>query len=174
MIDAIAISLLIVMSILSGRSKAAMDIIAHKFDRSIFSLKPNQNYWNPKLAWRNKWKNGDRRQGEVRRFSSTLLVWKYSGWHKEQTNLYLYMFLSMITINLIYIPLIYNIALVIIWWGLMLGVFELYYTKIFLKKFTVKCFSCEKEIELSFEPKENESIVCKECSKAIGRMHRAN
>ena len=45
------------------------------------SLKINHKFFNPQVAWQNKWKNGDPKQGERFFLSSTLLVWVTSGWH---------------------------------------------------------------------------------------------
>ena len=40
-----------------------------------------KQFWDVKLSWRNKWKNGDPDQGERFLFSSSLLVWLTDGWH---------------------------------------------------------------------------------------------
>jgi hypothetical protein len=46
--------------------KSIADKILFEFHASIFSKLPCkwQRYLNPVLAWRNKWKNGDRKDGE--------------------------------------------------------------------------------------------------------------
>lgn len=64
----------------AGLCEAAMDALAHYYEQSIFK-KLNPNYWNPVVSGVNKWKNGDRTQGERFFLSSTLLVGFTEGWH---------------------------------------------------------------------------------------------
>lgn len=45
----------------------------------------NQQFWNPQLSWRNKWKNGDPNQGEAFPLSSTTLVFLTDGYHLLRT-----------------------------------------------------------------------------------------
>lgn len=68
-------------AIIAGYANAVMDMLAHHYSTSKFSLKKNQQYWNPKLSWRNKWKNGDPEQGERFFLSSSLLVFTTDAWH---------------------------------------------------------------------------------------------
>jgi hypothetical protein len=74
--------------------EASMDIIASKrnYERSIWNKLANycdrkgyhffgQSYWDYEIAWRNKWKNGDPKQGPKFFMSSTALVTYMDGWH---------------------------------------------------------------------------------------------
>lgn len=74
--------------------EASMDIIASKrnYERSIWNKLADycdskgyhffgQAYWNYENAWRNKWKNGDPKQGERFFLSSRALVTFMDGWH---------------------------------------------------------------------------------------------
>lgn len=74
------IALVIICLYFAGLCEAAMDTLAHHYEQSIFK-KMNPNYWNPAVSGANKWKNGDRTQGERFFLSSTLLVGVTEGWH---------------------------------------------------------------------------------------------
>lgn len=50
------------------------------FDRSGWK-KLGNNFWDATIAWRNKWKNRDPKQGEAFPLSSTMLVHFCDGWH---------------------------------------------------------------------------------------------
>ena len=39
------------------------------------------SFWDPKISWRNKWKNGDPAQGERFPGSSTIFVFLTDAWH---------------------------------------------------------------------------------------------
>ena len=66
---------------ISGCSEGIMDSIQFHFDKTRFSRFRNQQFWNPSISWRNKWKNGDPAQGEKFKFSSTFLVSLTDSWH---------------------------------------------------------------------------------------------
>lgn len=70
----------IIASLISGVSKAFRDTLAHHFETSIFR-NLNPQFWNPVLSGNNKWKNGDKKQGEKFLFSSTLWVALTEAWH---------------------------------------------------------------------------------------------
>ncbi len=79
----LAVSILLLFA--SGVSKAIMDKVNFHFKHSIFnSLKFKQTFWNPKISWKNKWKNNDKSQGEKFLFSSTILVFTTDAWHLFQ------------------------------------------------------------------------------------------
>ncbi len=74
--------------------EASMDIIGtdHNYRRSIWCQladyfdkigKPylGQRFWDKKIAWRNKWKNGDPKQGEAFPLSSMMFSFLTDGWH---------------------------------------------------------------------------------------------
>jgi len=46
----------------------------------------NNEYWNPELSWRNKYKNGDPVQGPAYFGSTTFLAWTTDGYHLMRTS----------------------------------------------------------------------------------------
>lgn len=62
-------------------AEAIMDKIQFHYHRSIFQHYNNQQFWNPSISWKNKWKNQNPREGERFKFSSTLLVAFTDAWH---------------------------------------------------------------------------------------------
>lgn len=74
----------IILALLGGFGKALRDTLAHHFETSVFR-NLNPQFWNPVLSGSNKWKNGDRAQGEKFKFSSTLLISLTEAWHIGET-----------------------------------------------------------------------------------------
>lgn len=72
--------LTLLLIILAAFFNACMDALYSNFDGSIFK-NLNPNFWNPYKSWVNKWKNGDKSQGEKFFGSSTFLVMFTDGWH---------------------------------------------------------------------------------------------
>lgn len=70
-----------ILTIISGLSEGIMDTLQFHFDKSSFPKLKNQIFWDPKISWKNKWKNGDPLMGERFRFSSTLFVFSTDAWH---------------------------------------------------------------------------------------------
>ena len=77
---AILISTMALVLSCSGVFKAIRDTLVHHFDDSIFS-DFNRQFWDGRISPANKWKNGDKAQGERFFLSSTLLVGFTDGWH---------------------------------------------------------------------------------------------
>lgn len=70
------IILSVVFSVIAGISKAICDLSEEgkiKFYKKTF--------WIKDLSWQNKWKNGDKKQGEKFWLSSRQLVWITDAWH---------------------------------------------------------------------------------------------
>lgn len=65
--------------VIAGAANGLMDRISFHYNTIPESW--NDQFWNPKESWRNKWKNGDHTQGERFPFSSTLLVGFTDAWH---------------------------------------------------------------------------------------------
>lgn len=110
--------ILFLILILSAISKAVMDTCACCFTTSIFKNK-NPLFWNYKISWKNKWKNGDPTQGEKFWGSSTIFVSFTDAWHLFQHFFLLTIFL---------IPIIYSQCYPIINWYWMVTDFLLIYT----------------------------------------------
>ena len=78
--------LTLILLCIAGAANAIMDTIQFKFNESIFSNYSKIKQWaDPKLSWRNKWKNGERQQGERFPGSSTIFVWTTDLWHFAQS-----------------------------------------------------------------------------------------
>ena len=69
------IILSIVFAILSGISKAVCDLSEEG------KIKGNPLFWHKHKSSANKWKNGDKKQGEKFWLSSRQLVWVTDAWH---------------------------------------------------------------------------------------------
>ena len=57
-----------------------MDILQYRFDQSFFASLDNQ-FWNPKFSWMNKWKDGCPKFGPRFLGSTTVFVFLTDGWH---------------------------------------------------------------------------------------------
>lgn len=77
----ITVIVTIILLICSFVSKAVKDTLVHHFGISIFR-NLNPRLWDASLSGSNKWKNGDKSQGERFFLSSTLLVWWTDWWHR--------------------------------------------------------------------------------------------
>lgn len=67
---------------LSGSSDGAAETLRDHYKE--FKLRfPNANdqFWNPDISWKNKYKNGDYTQGPKFPFSTNALVWTTDGFH---------------------------------------------------------------------------------------------
>jgi len=72
-----AILLIMVIALLS----AGMDTMIEPFFLGSRIKTWNQMFWRKDTAWVNKWKNGDKSQGEKFWGSSTVFVMFMDGWH---------------------------------------------------------------------------------------------
>ncbi len=72
--------------ILAGASNAIMDKISFHWDRSIFKGTKFEQWANPKISYKNKWKNkSNSLDGERFPGSSTIFVWTTDLWHFAQS-----------------------------------------------------------------------------------------
>ena len=69
---------------LAGASKAVMDILQFKYNDSVFNRTGWKTFWDAQHSWKNKYKNGDKAQGERFWLSTTWLVFVTDGWHLAQ------------------------------------------------------------------------------------------
>jgi hypothetical protein len=67
--------------VLAGICEAVMDKLQFHYDITIFKKFKNQLFWDPKISWRNKYKNGQPLDGEKFFLSKTLLVGFTDAWH---------------------------------------------------------------------------------------------
>ena len=75
-----------------------MDKLQFHYDKSIFKNFKNQQFWDGRISWKNKWKNGDKEQGEKFPGSSTFFVFTTDAWHLFQS-----IFLNSLFIGLFFI-----------------------------------------------------------------------
>ena len=67
--------------VVAGVANAVMDKVQFHFDKSMFRTFANQQFWDPGVSWRNKWKNGNKEDGEKFWGSSTVFVFTTDAWH---------------------------------------------------------------------------------------------
>lgn len=125
--------LTIILICIAAIINAAMDMDMNMFVQSIFSKFKNQNFWNPVLSYKNKWKDGIS-GGKPRFFgSTTFLVFLTDGWHLLKTALlciFFFLLSKPIIVFELHIPRIATFFIIYICWGI---VFELA-----KKRFTLK------------------------------------
>ncbi len=71
---------------LAGAADGLTEVI--RYDYPAFKNRfPNANdqFWQPELSWRNKWKDGDPANGPAYFGSTTILVWTTDGYHLSRT-----------------------------------------------------------------------------------------
>jgi hypothetical protein len=123
----------LILVILAGILNAAMDIIVSttRYNKSVFKTLPKklEPFFDSTISWQNKWKNGDRNQGEKFFGSSTFLVWTTDAWHLFKTTMLLCFSIAIVT----YSPMVHPIIDAVIYWLTFGAVFELFWSKIFLK-----------------------------------------
>lgn len=134
--------LIIILLIIAAISKAIMDVVSFRFERSIF-FKPKKwsNWFNPYGSWQNKYKNRDPKQGKRFFGSTTFLVWMTDAWHFFQMIMISCFIISIIIgINYFLFPnlFIYKLLAVDAFMFIILKtiyglIFELFWNKIFLK-----------------------------------------
>lgn len=124
------------MVLCAAMANAVMDALTTRYDRSVFArLSPEvQGWFNPGISWHNKWKNGERAQGEAFALSSTAFVFTTDAWH----------FFKFVTILCLYAALFAPFTLLFCWrwygWVLLYFafdiprglVFELFYSGLLL------------------------------------------
>lgn len=77
---------------IAGTAMAIMWTLQFHFDGSWFSKFPKMN---PLISWKNKYKNGDPKQGDKFFLSSTLLAWTTDAFHFFQMLMLNSIFVSM-------------------------------------------------------------------------------
>lgn len=122
----------LILIIFAAILNAAMDTLNARYHRSVFynGKWPMFNkFTNPASSWQNKWKGGNRDNGELFFGSSTFLVWLTDAWHLFKTLMLLCFSIAIVTYN----PMIHPIIDVITYWIVFGIVFELFWSRIFIK-----------------------------------------
>lgn len=66
----------------AAASNAVMDVLSFRYERSILGRHESlRGWWDPSLSWKNKWADGDPKNGEAFPLSSTTLVAATDAWH---------------------------------------------------------------------------------------------
>lgn len=81
--------------------EAIMDKLQFHYHTTKLFRKLNPKFWNPEISWKNKWKNGNKEEGEKFPFSSTLLVSFTDGWHLMKTCRWWSLVLLLILLSLV-------------------------------------------------------------------------
>lgn len=116
----------IIFILIAAILNASMDVVSTKWVKSFFNkhLKKYEQFFNPQLSWRNKWKNGDPSQGERFPLSSTMLVFLTDWWHLAKSSMILSFCISIV----FYVPIfgLIDILLFFIIFGVVFEVFYAY------------------------------------------------
>ena len=115
--------------ILAAFCNAVMDVLSTRFYVSIFGNFKNRQFWDWNISWKNKWQWGDKANGEKFFLSSSMLSFMTDGWHLAKALMIVFISLAIVS----YKPLFGLIAIILFncIWGI---VFELFYTKLLIKK----------------------------------------
>lgn len=82
--------------VLAAGANAVMDVLSFRYDRSVFAACPGQAWLDPRVSWRNKWRDGDPARGEAFPFSSTALVATTDAWHAAKSAMLLCLALAIL------------------------------------------------------------------------------
>ena len=78
--------LILLFIITAGMAKGVSDTLQFHYGTSVFASFQNEQWWNPEMSWKNKYRDydaGDTREAYL--FSRSLLVWRTDAWHLAQT-----------------------------------------------------------------------------------------
>jgi hypothetical protein len=108
--------------ILAALCNSVMDTLAHHYSTSIFK-NMNPKFWNLKISWKNKYKEGDKSMGSAFYLSTGILVAFTDGWHLFKSSMIVLLAISVIMFPYTYqICIFNNIILNNISWIIILGV----------------------------------------------------
>lgn len=120
----------ILLMIFAGFCNSVMDVLKTRYNTSIFASWKHQNWLKPSLSWRNKWKKGNRSNGEKFIGSSTFLVWITDFWHLAKMLMIVGVSLAIV----FYQPIIaWWIDWVILYAAFTIP-FEIFYSKILIRR----------------------------------------
>jgi hypothetical protein len=124
---------------LAGICNAIMDSILFHWDKSIFKGSKLEWWANPKVSYKNKWKNhSNSEDGEKFPGSSTIFVWVTDLWHFAQSFMITFFVLGALFYDGIVVikgyPLVSLLIDFIILKSVFSLTFELFWSKILKKK----------------------------------------
>lgn len=94
--------LLFILVFVAGVAKAVMDTLQFHFVSSIFYRGKDDQFWMPSISWKNKYKNGNKEDGESFWGSTTIFISFTDGWHLFQAIFLVSIFLAVI----FYVPIL--------------------------------------------------------------------
>ncbi len=101
----------LVLVMLAAICNAVMDVTQFHFYRSIFNKEPfSVSWWNGDISWRNKYKNGDIKQGRT-----NIPVWFTDAFHFFKSLMILLLTLAVISYETMFNPLIDLFMLGLAW-----------------------------------------------------------
>jgi hypothetical protein len=112
---------------IAGMFNACMDVLRYRYNISIFRFWKKQSWVNPSLSWTNKWKPKSKFGDFI---LSTVLVWVTDMWHFVK----MLMILSVCFAIAFYTPIYTWWCDVIIFYFAFTSTFELFFSKILIKK----------------------------------------
>jgi hypothetical protein len=117
----------IILVFLAGILNASMDVVSSRWDKSIFKKKfiKYEKFFNPKISWLNKYKNGVPALGEKFPLSSTSLVFLTDWWHLAK-----FLMIICLTTAIVFYTPIFGIIDLIIFYLTFSVTFEIFYSKI--------------------------------------------
>ena len=125
--------------LLAGICNAIMDSILFHWEKSIFKGSKLEWWANPKVSYKNKWKNySNSEDGEKFPGSSTIFVWVTDLWHFAQSFMITFFVLGVLFYDSIVVIKGYPLVSLLIDFVILKGVFsltfELFWSKILKKK----------------------------------------
>lgn len=119
------------LTIFAAILNAVMDTIAIKYNKSIFpKLFPTKNqFFNPSVSWKNKYKNNDPTLGPKFFGSTTFLAFTTDAWHLAKSLMLILLFIGVVC----YLPIINPVLDIILFYIVFGATFELFWSKIFVK-----------------------------------------
>jgi hypothetical protein len=81
-----ALVIILLLIFTAGMAKGVSDTLQFHYEKSVFANIQNEQWWNPDISWKNKYRdydNGDTREAYLG--SRTLFVWLTDAWHLAQT-----------------------------------------------------------------------------------------
>lgn len=108
--------------ILAAMCNAVMDKLSHHYSTSIF-VKYDPQFWNPKVSWKNKYKNGRKSLGPAFFLSTGILVAFTDAWHLFKSSMIVLLAISVVTFPYAYQICIFdNTILNALAWIVLFGV----------------------------------------------------
>lgn len=124
----------VIFLVFAGIMNSIMDVIRYRWNMCIFKDFPFQQWIDPKISWKNKWKDGDANKGERFFGSSTFLVWLTDLWHFAKMLMLLSIMMAISSSSFYLFPIInWWVDIFILYCSFTIP-FEIFFSKIWIKK----------------------------------------